>query len=112
MEEKHEIYLGIWSVLVITLILGLAIGVVNSTKNVGGAYTASTAFIQYTPKELCEKNGCEAYLSDTINYPAYLQDGYGTRVNCICNGEIRTFPILNYNLGIYNPGYYPNVNYN
>jgi len=103
--NRKEILLGIWAIIAIMAIVFFVTVVLNKTATTG-AYTATTAFLQYSPQEMCEKNNCEAYLSDNVNIPAHLRSGLTTSVNCLCQGEIKTFQLRQPNLGIYNPDYY------
>ncbi len=104
MEERKTILTAIFAVLILTAIFG---GVILALKNMTptGLYTASTAFINYEPVEMCELNGCE-YIASTVSMPTVLSTQQPT-VDCYCNGYIRTFMLRQPNRGIYNPDYYP-----
>ena len=104
--NKKEIILGIWAVIAIAAIIFFVVLVMNKMTTTG-AYTASTAFLQYEPKELCAKYGCEVYLEDRVNLPIHLRSGLSAAVTCICQGELRSFQLRQTNLGVYNPNYYP-----
>lgn len=103
---KKDILFGVWAIIAIALITFFVLIVMNNASPVG-AYTATTAFLQYEPKEMCELNNCELYVSDNVNIPVHLRAGLTTSVNCLCQGQIKTFQLRQPNLGVYNPGYYP-----
>ena len=106
MDHKKEVLLGTWAVIAIAAIVFFIVVVLNNMTTTG-SYTASTAFLQYNPQEMCEMNNCESYLSDTVNMPIHLRSGPTATVNCLCRGEVKTFQLRQTNLGIYNPDYYP-----
>ena len=102
MEERKTIITAIFAVLILTVIFG---GVIISLKNMTGSFTASTAFINYEPEEMCKLQGCE-YIANTVSMPTVLSTQQPT-VDCYCNGYIKTFMLRQPNRGIYNPEYYP-----
>jgi len=103
--EKKNIVFGIWTIIAITAIVIFSMAVLNKVST-SGAYTASTKFLQYEPREMCELQGCQYYMSSEVGLPTVLSSRPVT-VDCICNGKIRTFPTLVPNLGVNSPTYYP-----
>jgi hypothetical protein len=105
--SKNDFLVGFLAVFSVVLITFLVFSGINNLS-VSGAYTATTAFIQYDPEEICRINDCELILSSNVNTPAFLRSGFTTSVNCLCYGQVKTFQLRQPNLGVYNPNYYKN----
>jgi hypothetical protein len=93
MEEKNIIYFGIWSVVALAIIFSLLLVVMEKTSPVG-AFSSSGIFdASVSPYDFCYRNGCD-YMGHVFPDAVF---GPG-RVDCLCNGEVKTFQLLSSDL--------------
>ena len=97
MDDKKIINVGIWSILAIVAISAFMIFMINYTNGIGGAFSASQVYNQNIgPAQVCYENNCE-YVGHIFPDPQF---GPG-RVDCVCNGEGKTFQLLESDLDMY-----------